>query len=186
MKVKINFDEVQKLTWEEIKFLYGLIKIITLNHISKLLNREAETFTPRGPVAGSFQHTLGPRGRASEVAILVSCAFAFVFSWYYVIVAPSLYISSGALQHTVHKSIIAAKMVLLKFFSSSNIRSRLEARSNKNSNPIRSVQNADCRLSTKYRLIRVIARHLTTYRASHNISIMLRKALSITKKMTLP
>ena len=52
MLVKINFDEVQKLTWEEITFLYGLIKIITSNHISELLNREAETFTPRGPVAG--------------------------------------------------------------------------------------------------------------------------------------
>ena len=52
MLVKINFDEVQKLTWEEITFLYSLIKIITSNHISELLNREAETFTPRGPVAG--------------------------------------------------------------------------------------------------------------------------------------
>ena len=35
VKVKINFDEAQKLTWKEIKCLYGLIKIITLNHISK-------------------------------------------------------------------------------------------------------------------------------------------------------
>ena len=104
MLVKINFDEVQKLTWEEITFLYGLIKIITSNHISELLNREAETFTPRGTVAGSFQHTLGPRGRASEVAVLVSCAFAFVFSWYKVIVVPSLYFSSGALQYAFHKS----------------------------------------------------------------------------------
>ena len=102
VKVKINFDEVQKLTWEEITFMYGLIKLITSNHISKLLNREAKTFTPRGPVAGSFQHTLGPRGRASEVA--KSCGFAFVFSWYKVIVAPSLYFSMGALQYTVHKS----------------------------------------------------------------------------------
>ena len=39
-------------------------------------------FAPKGPVAGSFQHTLLPCERASEVAILVSRAFAFVFSWY--------------------------------------------------------------------------------------------------------
>ena len=38
-KVKINFDEAQKLTWKEIKCLYGLIKIITSN-----LDREAEMF----------------------------------------------------------------------------------------------------------------------------------------------
>ena len=44
-------------------------------------------FTPRGPIAGSFQHTLWPRGRASEAALLVSRAFTFVFSWYRVIVA---------------------------------------------------------------------------------------------------
>ena len=37
VKVKINFDEAQKLTWKEIKCLYGLIKIITSNHISELL-----------------------------------------------------------------------------------------------------------------------------------------------------
>ena len=38
-KVKMNFDEAQKLTWKEIKCLYGLIKIITSN-----LDREAEMF----------------------------------------------------------------------------------------------------------------------------------------------
>ena len=61
VKVKINFDEAQKLTWKELKFLNGLIKIITPNHISDFwkcnLSREAEMFTPRGPVAGSFQYT---------------------------------------------------------------------------------------------------------------------------------
>ena len=69
MNVKINFDEVQKLTWKEIKFLYGLIiikiinnnnkkitnknnkiilkiikiKIITSNHISELLKVQLES-----------------------------------------------------------------------------------------------------------------------------------------------
>ena len=62
-------------------------------------------FTPRGPGAGSFQHTLWPRGRV-----------AYVFSWYKVIIALSLCFSSGALQNTVHTSIIAAKMVWLNFF----------------------------------------------------------------------
>ena len=42
------------------------------------LNRDAEMFTPKGPVAGSLQQTLWPRERAWKVAIL-SCAFAFFF-----------------------------------------------------------------------------------------------------------
>ena len=37
VKIKINFHEAQKLTWKEIKCLYGLIKIITPNHICELL-----------------------------------------------------------------------------------------------------------------------------------------------------
>ena len=43
VKVKINFDEAQKLTWKEIKCLYGLIKIITSNHISELLKMQLES-----------------------------------------------------------------------------------------------------------------------------------------------
>ena len=65
-----------------------------------------------GPVAGSFQHKLLLRGKASEAVILVSRVFAFVFSWYKVIIALSLCFSSGAFQHTVHTSITAAKIVL--------------------------------------------------------------------------
>ena len=38
-----NFDEAQKLTWKEIKWLYGLIKIITSNHISELLKMQLES-----------------------------------------------------------------------------------------------------------------------------------------------
>ena len=123
-------------------------------------------FTPRGPVAGSFQHTLLPLERAPEVAILVSRAFAFVFSWYKVIIALSLYFSSWVLQHTVHISIIAAKIVSLEFFFRAPIfRSGLEARSNKNSNtnPVIKkcrlltadrVQNADWEFILFFRLIR--------------------------------
>ena len=116
VKVKINFDEAQKLTWKEIKHLYGLIKIITLNNISELLKMQLESRSRNvhtlGPVAGSFQHKLWLRGKASEAVILVSRVFAFVFSWYKVIIALSLCFSSGALQHTVHTSITAAKIVL--------------------------------------------------------------------------
>ena len=43
VKIKINFDEAQKLTWIEIKFLNGLIKIITSNHISELLKMQLES-----------------------------------------------------------------------------------------------------------------------------------------------
>ena len=159
VKVKINFDEAQKLTWKEIKCLYGLIKKkkpqITFPNEKCNLNREAERFTPRGPVAGSFQHTLWPRERALEVATLVSRAFAFVFSWYKVIIALSLYFSSWALQHTVHISIIAAKIVSLGYFSSSNISVRtwgsLEQKQQYQSGQYK-MQTADRRPQTGYNM----------------------------------
>ena len=43
VKVKISFDESQKLTWKEIKCLYGLIKIITSNYISEVLKMQLES-----------------------------------------------------------------------------------------------------------------------------------------------
>ena len=143
--------------------------------------------TPRGPVAGSFQHTLWPCERALEVATLVSRAFAFVFSWYKVIIALSLYFSSWALQHTVHISIIAAKIVSLEFFFELQyFGPDLRLARTKTAIPIRSVKNADCRLQTGYKMqtkykCRLqtenlycffvwyeITSHLTTYRASRN------------------
>ena len=121
-------------------------------------------FTPRGPVAGSFQHTLWPRGRASEAAILVSRAFAFVFSWYKAIIALTLCFSSGALQHTVHTSIIAAKIVSLNFFFELQyFGPDLRLARAKTAIPIRSVQNADC-----FFVWFVITCHLTSYRASRD------------------
>ena len=97
VKVKINFDEAQKLTWKEITCFYGLKTIITWNHLSELLKMQLESKSrnvhtySRGPVAGSFQNTLWPRRRASasEAAVLASGAFTFVFSWYKVLIALS-------------------------------------------------------------------------------------------------
>ena len=43
VKVKINFAKAQKLTWKEIKSLYGLKTIITSNHISELLKMQLES-----------------------------------------------------------------------------------------------------------------------------------------------
>ena len=43
VKVNINFDEAQKLTWKEIKCLYDLIKIMTSNHIFELLKMQLES-----------------------------------------------------------------------------------------------------------------------------------------------
>ena len=43
VKVKINFDEAQKLTWKEIKCLYGFITIITSKNISELLKMQLES-----------------------------------------------------------------------------------------------------------------------------------------------
>ena len=79
--------------------------------------------------------------------------YSIVGSRYKVIIVLSSYFSSGAPQPTVHTSIIAAKKVSLIFFFRAPIfRSGLEARSNKNSKPIRSVQNADYRLQTGYKI----------------------------------
>ena len=137
-------------------------------------------FTPGGPVVGSFQHMLWQRRRASEAAIWVSCTFAFVFSWYNyeVIISISLCFSSGALQCTVHTSIIVAKIVSLKFFFELQYFGLdLRLAWTKTAISIRSVQNADCRLQTGYKMqtryilffrLNVTTCHLTTYRASRN------------------
>ena len=133
------------------------MKLRNLNHISELLkieNREAEMFTPWGPVVGSFQHTLWPLRRASEAAILLSLAFAFVISWYRVIIAPSL--CSGALQYTVYTSITGGQDSLSKIFiSSSNISVRtwgsLEKKQQYQYGRCK-MQTADCRPGTKCRL----------------------------------
>ena len=110
-------------------------------------------FTPGGPVVGSFQHMLSQRRRASEAAIWVSCTFAFVFSWYKVITAISLCFSSGTFQYTVHTSIIAAKIVSLKFFFELQyFGPDLRLAWTKTAVSIRSVQNADCRLQTADRV----------------------------------
>ena len=135
-----------------------------------------------------FQHTLWPRRRVSEAAILVSRAFAFVFSWYTVIIALSLCFSTGALQHTVHSSIIAAKIVPLRFFFEPQyFGPDLRLARTKTAIPIRSVQNADWKLHTGHKMQTadrvqnadwkfipfflvwyVITCHLTTYWASRN------------------
>ena len=109
--------------------------------------------TLMGPVASSLQHTLWSRRRVSEAAILLSRAFAFVFSWYKVIIALSLCLFTGALQYTVHTSIIAAKIVSLKyFFESRYFGPDLRLARTKTAIQIRSVQNADCRLQTGYEM----------------------------------
>ena len=146
-------------------------------------------FTPNGPVVGSFQHTLWPRDRASKVAILVSRAFAFVFSKYKLTIALSLYFTLWALQYTVHISIIAAKIVSIEFFRELQyFGPDLRLVQTKTAIPVRSVQNADCRLQTAagYKMqtadwvqnadwefilfFRLISDNMSTYRESRNRS----------------
>ena len=109
-------------------------------------------FTPRGPLAGSFQHSLWPRGRVSETAILLSQAFAFVSSWYIVIIALSLCFSSGALQHTCpHINHSGQDSLTKNFFSRALIfRFGLETRSRKNIST--NLVNTKCRLQTGYEM----------------------------------
>ena len=109
--------------------------------------------TPRVPAAGLFQHTLA--------AILLSRAFALVFSWYKVIIALSLCFSSRGLQYKVHASIIATKIVSQKvfFLSFQSGQHRMQT--------AEWVLNVDGGCILSFRLIRVTC-HLTTYRASRN------------------
>ena len=104
LKVKINFDVAQKLSWKEIKFFYGLIRIITSNDTSELLKMQLESRSR----FHAEEHQRQP--------------YSIVGSRYKVIIVLSSYFSSGAPQPTVHTSIIEAKKVSLNFFfSSSNI-----------------------------------------------------------------
>ena len=109
----------------------------------------------------------------------VSRAFALVFCWYKVIIALLWSFSSGALQHTVHSSIIAVKIVSLKlFFTSSNISvwtwGSLEQKQQYLSGQYK-MQTVDCRLQTgckmqteNYTVFSSDTCLLTTYRASRN------------------
>ena len=59
VKVKINFDEAQKLKWKEVKCLYGLIKNNNLELLKmQFESRGRNVHTPGGPLVGSFQHML--------------------------------------------------------------------------------------------------------------------------------
>ena len=135
-------------------------------------------FTPKGPLAGSFQNTPLSRRRAlaSETVILASHAFAFVFNWYksyhYSIIVLVLGSFSTYSKHINH----SGQDGLNIFFRAPLFRSGLEARSNKNSNtnPV----STKCRLQTGYKMQTenlycffvwyVITCHITTYRASRN------------------
>ena len=122
-------------------------------------------FTPKGPLAGSFQNTPLSRRRAlaSETVILASHAFAFVFIWYksyhYSIIVLVLGSFSTYSKHINH----SGQDGLNIFFRAPLFRSGLEARLDKNSNtnPVSTkcrlqtadrVQNADCRQRTGYKM----------------------------------
>ena len=110
-KVKMNFDEAQKLTWKEIKFVW-FNKNNNLKSLPELLKMQVESRSRNVHFNTRCDHAEG----VPESAILLSHAFAFVFSWYKVIVALSLCLSWGVLQHTVRTSIIAAKIISLYYF----------------------------------------------------------------------
>ena len=101
----------------------------------------------------SYPKNVFSRGRASEAATFVSHPFAFVFSWYKVIIALSFFFSTGALQHTAHKSIIAAKTVPLKivFRAPTGLEAQQKQQYRSGQHKMQTadrVQNADCRLQT--------------------------------------
>ena len=108
------------------------LKIIISNHISELLKMQLESRSRNVHTKGIRSGFISTQAVTTQKGIRAS---AFVLSWYIIITALSIYLSSGALQHTVHTSIIADKIVSLKiFFRAPIFRSGPEARSNKNSN----------------------------------------------------
>ena len=140
MKVKINFDEAQKLTWKELKCLYGLIKIITPNHISELLKMQLESRSRN-------VYTKGTRsGFFSTHAVTTQWSFIVLFLVGSVTCSPHIDRSGQESPTTI-------------FFSSSNIsvrtRGSLEQKQKYQSGQYKmqtadQVQNADCRLRSLY------------------------------------
>ena len=130
----------------------------TLNHISELLKMQLESTSRKVHTQGTRSAFISTHAVTTRKGIrgshqLVSRAFAFIFSWYKVIIALSLCFSSGALQHTVHSSIIAAKIVPLRFFFEPQyFGPDLRLARTKTAISIRSVQNADCRLHTGHKM----------------------------------
>ena len=101
---KNNFDEAQKLTWREIRCLHGLKTMITSNHISELLKMQIESKSQNVHTQGTLSGFISKHAVTTQKSINMRDSHK-------VIIALSLCLSSGALQHTVNTSIIAAKMV---------------------------------------------------------------------------
>ena len=141
-------EVVDQLTWKEIKFVW-FNKNNNLKSLPELLKMQVESRSRNVHFNTRCDHAEG----VPESAILLSHAFAFVFSWYKVIVALSLCLSWGVFQHTVCSSIIAAKIVsLYYFFEPQYFGPDLRLARTKTAISIRSIQNADCRPGTKCRL----------------------------------
>ena len=117
--------------------------MITSNHISELLKMQIESKSQNVHTQGTLSGFISKHAVTTQKSINMRDSHK-------VIIALSLCLSSGALQHTVNTSIIAAKMVQIFFFPAPLFRSGLEARSNKNSNtnPV----STKCRLQTADRV----------------------------------
>ena len=111
VKVKINFDEAQKLAWKEIKCLYGLI--ITSNHISELLKMQLELRSQNAHTLGTLSRfistlavTMQKSIRGSHIGKLRICVcLQLVYSNHCSIIVLFLVSSSTYGPHTI----IAAK-----------------------------------------------------------------------------
>ena len=146
MSLTSSFD-MNNSDGKKYNFFYDLMKMITSNRVSELLKMQLESRSrnvhTHRTLVGSFQHTLWPRKIASEAALLVSRAFALVFTWFKVAIAQSLCLSSGALQHTVHTSTIVAKIVSFIFFELQYFGPESRSNKNSNTNPVSKLQTAD-------------------------------------------
>ena len=113
VKVKINFDEAQKLMWKEIKCLYGFIKIITSNHISELLKMQLESRSQNAHTLGTLSRFISTHAvtmqksiRGSHIGKLRICVcLQLVYSNHCSIIVLFLVSSSTYGPHTI----IAAK-----------------------------------------------------------------------------
>ena len=131
MKVKINFDEAQKLTWKELKCLYGLIKIITPNHISELLKMQLESRSRN-------VYTKGTRsGFFSTHAVTTQWSIIVLFL-------------VGSVTCSPHIDRSGQDSLTTIFFPAPIFQSGLEAHSNKNrnTNPV----STKCRLQTRCKM----------------------------------
>ena len=157
MKVKLNFDEAQKPTWKEINCLYGLIKIITSNYISELLKMQLESRSRNVHTKGTRSGFISTHAVITQKSIKGShigkpriCARLWLLQSNHCSII--VHVHGSSLTYILHINHNGQDRFTNFFSELQYFGPNLRLARTKTAIPIRSLQNADCRLDTKRRL----------------------------------